>query len=88
MDEFKIISIEKAKNNGHYYLQIKKGDFNGKYSIAGNFRVYYDNAIYDSITVQPPTREEMKRWEFEAQDSMSESKMEEMIAAFKEHIGY
>jgi len=88
MDEFKIISIEKAKNNGHYYLEIKKGNFNGKYSIAGNFRVYHDNLICDMITVMPPTFEEMNRWEFEAQDSRSESKMEEMIFAFKEHIGY
>ena len=87
MDEFKIISIEKAKNNGHHYINIQKGNFNGKYSVAGNFRVYHDNLICDMITVLPPTHEEMNNWEFEAHDQRSASKMEEMVAAFKEHIG-
>jgi hypothetical protein len=90
MRKIEIINIEKAKNNGHCYLEMQVSNEGQPSSRRYSFRVAsckasYGGVMIDTLTSRPVPFEHFDTycWDFEALDSQSERDRGEMMAEFR-----
>ena len=92
MRNIEIITIEKARNNGHCYVEMQGTDrcgreFKGRYSFRiASCKPCYGNVMIDTLTSMPVPAKRFDDycWDFEGLDSQSEANKEDMRAAFRE----
>jgi len=91
MKNIEIISIEKARDNGHCYTEIRISDdcgaeFRARYSFkVASCKPCYGNVMIDTLTSRPVPAEHFDEfcWDFEGLDLRSESMKSQMISEFR-----